>query len=1153
MLGSGRCVLRRYNKCQATRTAGTFGLGVCCVLSMYEAGDFANHEAQWSPFPTRPQEGTVNSQPPTNAPSYDTDEAWHDRAQTLLTQVLKADWQVPVQSEVWDQVTEVLAEAENILKTRCFSNDELKTINQINMVAVKFAPLYPCVSQCAKLCYEIRASAESAQGLPYNANTASPRPSETGVEAPLRADLEKPQNFSQSNDPSYNLASPTHVSSEAQTSGAPLRFASLQGKDPSCYPESYRPRECYAVSAESFQSDKRLEQFKAAPTSQSLPSASLPLLANDLVETDRTAGGKVDYDGATHESLALVEENIAKVIVDLDHAHQNAGKSRTSAKLINVKEQLNTLCRSLSGLHDEPLTLDAHSLVTLTRMRFSLMTARGKVTASRGVRLSNRYMTRLNSAIFNISHLWLQARLANLNTDDSLQPQELESFREVTEFPERVSTIGCIASTTYATLLTTHSDKKARKIVHDFLTFSSMASQRIDLETAKLYLLILLYFRHGNVRLIEPRLQDPLGKLIATLRGEILRSEKIGISLFELSEFQELCLAYFKVSTCHGFDWRNSLDLSNTLVRSGQKPIITNLAQCGKVFCDGLDQLTRFVTSSKLASDKGIYAAQVKSLEAFRRHLLSIDPPTDVFTNDQTLAHLEQFAYFAELCLNQCEVEGHAGSREQVRLLEVTLDCLHWCRLLSSYLEVPSPEFLEGMYDTVANALILTSLWSHRNTEFLCNSERAFISRSILSILKSNKLDDRLLGCIRMFFDKNVPSRFARVIFDEMLLYRAQKTSDYDRMLTLLALECRMNLYRADIAFKPELLSMPSSIRNDFAEALVQARLIALGVKILPAPDLPLEPSLQERFVASPAHKAARHLSVDVVLDEALKETSPDEVTVSEVAHHVAAYLLGNPVDKQWLDFLTCQMSWCSFTPKQLAKHHSELVTLVQSLDTFLKAFWFKGRWAKPLDSSAEATPDLIRHFVNTVTLKWLFTKLVGDSMCSAEDWEFLHKVAGDHVFAWIPKWMVFMHGSQALFPSDVTVDADFFARLCVDLSRQTKFTALPKEWLDAPMEHFRVSVQLRRLIKGVCLGVVTPQDFEALLSPHESRVVLRWNRNLFLAVLLYVWHDNSLPVDMAVIAECIKIVLSEGALYSGDVGMSVSTMQKCIEKLLTM
>eukprot|EP01053_Blabericola_migrator_P008243 Blabericola_migrator_1__8242@NODE_426_length_8602_cov_18_656825_g336_i0_p2_GENE_NODE_426_length_8602_cov_18_656825_g336_i0NODE_426_length_8602_cov_18_656825_g336_i0_p2_ORF_typecomplete_len1144_score193_93DUF2408/PF10303_9/51DUF2408/PF10303_9/11Sp38/PF07354_12/5_1e03Sp38/PF07354_12/0_38Sp38/PF07354_12/4e03Sp38/PF07354_12/6_9e02_NODE_426_length_8602_cov_18_656825_g336_i01423573 len=1115
MSGSRRCILQHYNKCRTTSTPGTFGLGVCCVLSMYEAADLVGDGA----FTAIQKYCRV----PTDAPSYGTDGAWHKRAQFLLAQVSKAHHQDSIQPEVWNRVTEVLGEAETILQTRCLSNNEVNTINQITMWAVKFAPLYPCLSQCAKLWYEIRTSAEGAQGPPHNANTTSFGQCSLVVATPSRPQMPQGNNSSHDSESYKHLQVPSHA--ETLTLFHQRRRQSPSG----------------LRTAESLPSEEELEDLQAD---------QYPFLAEEIAGTDWVTDGEVGQNEIALKNLTLVEEHVVELVVYLKHAHRRGGATRVSTKLVNVKERLRTLCKSLSQLSNKSPTMDAQILATLTNMRSSLITARAKVISSPWVRMCNRHMTMFNIAIFRLSHLWHQARLANMKINGALQPQELESLRGVIDSPKENSSIRYVAFNTYAALLTATSDEEAREVVHNFLTFSDLANGSIDLTTAKLYLLILLYLEYEDVKLFEVGVQKLLSKLISKLRCEIFEAKKTEISICHIPEFKEFFFAFFKVRPCQGFDWRDSLRSSDPLVRDRQRPIIAKLLQYGSSFRNGVDELKRLTTSASLASNKReVYARQVESLEAFRRHLLSIDSPTSVFADGQTLAYLKQFVAFAKTRLNECEVDGHATCRKQVRVLEVTLECLQWCRLLSSYLEAPSPS-LEETYDMVAHALILDSLWSYEVTAPLLDSERAFISQGILSALRSNNVDDDLLLCAKMFLDRSVPTRFVEILLSDLLLFRAQKTSDYDRMVTLLASECRMALLRVKLASSSHI---PSSAKKFFVEALVQARLAAKGVNSPPAPSQSLSPSLQARFVASPAHEAPQLLSVDVVLEGALKETNLGDLTVSETARHVATYLMGNSVDEEWLEFLTCQVNWCSLTPQQLAELQGELMTLVQNLGTLLKAFWFSARWVKSPDSSVEATPDLVRHFVNAATLKWLLKNLMGNSKCPAEVWQSLCKVAGDYAFAWMPKWIAFMHNSQALFPSDVIVDADFVERLCVDVSRQMYFTVPPKAWVGPPLDNQEVSARLRHLMKGVFFGTLTRQDFEALLETHLSRVVTRWNTNVFLTFLLYACHNTSLPVDRAVIEECIKTIVNEGALLKRDVGMTVGTLRNCIMKLVTL
>eukprot|EP01053_Blabericola_migrator_P000519 Blabericola_migrator_1__518@NODE_1127_length_5348_cov_10_812914_g769_i0_p1_GENE_NODE_1127_length_5348_cov_10_812914_g769_i0NODE_1127_length_5348_cov_10_812914_g769_i0_p1_ORF_typecomplete_len1262_score240_58MitMem_reg/PF13012_6/1_5e02MitMem_reg/PF13012_6/4_7DdrB/PF12747_7/0_58THOC7/PF05615_13/66THOC7/PF05615_13/29_NODE_1127_length_5348_cov_10_812914_g769_i07934578 len=1059
------------------------------------------------------------------ASSNGTAEAWHKRAKPLLGRASAAYSQRPVQPAVWDRLAEVLREAESTLDTRSFSDDEMNTFNEITKVAAVHAPVYPCVADCAKVWYKL----SNSQERPHNAKTVSsqrrslPVADTEGVEAPT-SECKKHQRQPQT---SYHnpgaVFNPPLFDTNFWT--LPVEFSA------SC-----------DASTESLRSEKVIKHFNSS--FHGLQLAVLPHSESKSAKADP----EKDWEAEDNDAIAAVGRSVAKFLtVTRDAIHEN-WKPRSKARLFNARERINELTDSLSQLSKKQPPLDAQSLALLDSMCSSLTLAKASIQSSRAIRMSNRYMTKLNNAIFIISHL---RHLAKLQTQGLLRPQELENFEGVTCFPKEPSSIGLVAFTSYAVLLTTDSDEEGKEFVNDFMAFFDLVRDPIDLNTAKTYLLILLYLKHEKVKLIGTRLQnplvqDPLDKLISRLRNVIFKSNKAKVPLRDIPEFEDFHSTYFGASTAQTFDWRDSLRLHNTLAQDKQRPIILKLVEYGNSFRVGLNQLTNLDGLTPTCAN------QLKRLKAFRRHLLGTKSTESVFADAQTLAYLKQFAAFATSCLNECRIEGLVTCPDQRPTLSVTLDCLHWCRLLSSYLEVPLTRSLEDTYNIVATALTLKSLWSHQSTASLFNSERASISQGILTALSNNKFDNKLLVCTKLSLDKNVPSRCVKIKLDELLLDKLSKDSDHDKMVKLLALECRMQSIRAEMASNPNLV-MPLSIKQDFTEALIQARLSAKGVHILAAPSASLCASLQERFVASPAHEAAQHLSVDDVLKKALERSPLSYLTVSDVAHHLATYLLGDPVDEQWLDFLTCQVKWCSFTPQELTTRQGELTTLLQSLETFLKVFCHKFGKAQPFDVSVEASPDLIRHFVNMAALKWLFGKLLGESTVVDDGCHSLKRVASGYFFAWIPKWLVLMHSRQALFPPDVIVDAEFFNRLCVNMSRQVSFTALPKSLLNAPLDNSDASSELRHCLKGLAIGTLTKQDFETLMEPHASPVISALNRDLFLTFLLYVWHHKRLPQHMSVVQECIKIVIDEGAQYEGDDGMSVSTMQKCIGKLLDM
>eukprot|EP01053_Blabericola_migrator_P002575 Blabericola_migrator_1__2574@NODE_1728_length_3911_cov_14_265349_g1115_i0_p1_GENE_NODE_1728_length_3911_cov_14_265349_g1115_i0NODE_1728_length_3911_cov_14_265349_g1115_i0_p1_ORF_typecomplete_len997_score159_22DUF1424/PF07232_11/0_25_NODE_1728_length_3911_cov_14_265349_g1115_i01093099 len=981
-------------------------------------------------------------------------------------------------------------------------------------VALDFGPLYP---RGADYGFERIKDVFQAQVPPHNAETVIPE-SSRHQQVPSQIEISWQQEMTHSN---LDVAADTELPSLNTNFWA----------HSSCL-----PRRC------AFQD--------AATSKQGWQPARSPLPVSDATREASFEDLKIGYDDARHEAWELLEETVADLVTVIEEAILN--ECRGQRKLINVKGQLHRLIASLSRLGNGPPPLGTRELAILSSMRFSLMAARAGVKSSPKIYMTKRYMAKLNEAIFIVSSLRHLNQLADLEGTETLQPQELESLKRAIYSSKALSPLRFIVSTAYAALVTTNSDDRAQEILDDFLTFFDLASKSIDLTTAQLYLLILLHLRHDHVKLLKPQAQEPLGKLIVRLRDELFIAERSEIPIFELPELQQFYLAFFGEGTWPRFDWRQSLFLNPILARDGHRPIITRLIQYGSAFREGLDQLAGFVIRAQaLPNEGGTYATQVKSLKAFQSHLLRIHPPDCVFADAQTLIYLKQFAAFANACIDECQVHGDATGCEHVQILKVALNCLQWCRLLSSYLGVTSPSLLEEAYDMTAKALILKLLWNSRPTACMFNSERAFISRGVLAALKSNKLDDELLACTKMFLDQSVPSKFVATTLDKLLIDRSEYKSDHDKMVTLLALECRIQLFKSKIESSSNITRMPASMMERFTEALVQARMLAKGVQILPAPVLTLNASLQERFVASNAHETAHHLSVDVVLAEALKRTDPDRMTVGDVAYYVATYLLGNRTDERWLDFLTCQVKWCSSTPQHLAEHPDELMTLVQSLHTLFKASWSDFRRLEPFNSNAQATPILIRHFVHMAILKWLSGTLLGTNLCSANARQFLDNMVGEHVFGWMPKWLILMNGRRALFPSDVLVPSSLFEGLCFDVARQRNSNdSIPiRSYIS--LDHDDVSAYLRRLLRAVGSGTLTFQDLEVLLKQHVCPVLSRPNRNMFLTFLLWAWHHKCLPVDIAVIEGCIKDVFYEGAHPANKGLLFVNTMQGCIQKLL--
>eukprot|EP01053_Blabericola_migrator_P011608 Blabericola_migrator_1__11607@NODE_697_length_6827_cov_16_681361_g506_i0_p3_GENE_NODE_697_length_6827_cov_16_681361_g506_i0NODE_697_length_6827_cov_16_681361_g506_i0_p3_ORF_typecomplete_len240_score31_51DUF3563/PF12086_8/0_3_NODE_697_length_6827_cov_16_681361_g506_i09041623 len=230
-------------------------------------------------------------------------------------------------------------------------------------------------------------------------------------------------------------------------------------------------------------------------------------------------------------------------------------------------------------------------------------------------------------------------------------------------------------------------------------------------------------------------------------------------------------------------------------------------------------------------------------------------------------------------------------------------------------------------------------------------------------------------------------------------------------------------------------------------------------------------------------------------------------------------------------------------------------MTLVQSLSSVSKASWFKSQRLHPLDSRAEATRALVRHFVHMVTLKWLSGKMVGGQFPTRAQ-QCLENTLSEHVFTWMPKWLTLMYGRQALFPFGVSVKAGLFKGMCLDMTRQRHFNSSTDiaqlSRRQVPLDHEDVSACLRHLLKAVGSGTASSQDLEPLMEPHVCPVLSRPNRNMFLTFLLWAWHHKCLPVDADVIANCIKHILYEGALPGNQGRMSANSMRWCLHQLLS-
>eukprot|EP01053_Blabericola_migrator_P011070 Blabericola_migrator_1__11069@NODE_644_length_7099_cov_12_523606_g473_i0_p1_GENE_NODE_644_length_7099_cov_12_523606_g473_i0NODE_644_length_7099_cov_12_523606_g473_i0_p1_ORF_typecomplete_len1492_score250_31_NODE_644_length_7099_cov_12_523606_g473_i018926367 len=830
--------------------------------------------------------------------------------------------------------------------------------------------------------------------------------------------------------------------------------------------------------------------------------------------------------------LEDVEQQVSQ-IVRFSNKSLVQASARASGQLVRLNQ-------SLSELDQRPAVLDAQLLTSLDKIRSSLLDTRQEI-CDLSYCVSPSHMARLNEAIVRVSRLWHSARLAHSGIPFPFEADELISLAKVDDPVEPYPLSAFVASETYAALL----GQDSKEILNGFFLFLDSTTDPIDVSTAKLCLLSLLYLRHEKVELFKPEAQDPLSRLISKLRHEIFKAKQTDVSILNLPEFNEFCLAYF-----------------------GQRPISVTLKQYNDHFLHGLSQ--------ELASTRATHATQLDSLKAFRSHVLSSDLREGLFTDEETLAYVKQFANFAKKCLDECQVYGHPTRPEDLLILKLTLDGLMWFRLLLTNSGVTPPSFLKKTYDAIAEAWILKSLWNREGTASLLNSERAMISKRILTVLESGK-HDKLLACSKAFLDRSVPLKFVESTIDETLWDRASsgyKQSDDDKMIMLLASECRLNLFEPDVAYQPTHNSnlVRRAVDDFFTTGFVQAQSVAKERHNLPTPNVShaLHSKLQEYFLAPSAPQtaleAARSLSPDFVLKEALKETNWDDLTVSDVGHCVATYLIGtspqkrqyNSLDQQWLDFLTCQLKWCTLSLKECKQR--DLMALVQSINTYLQAFWQNHKW-NPIQT--ETTPYFIRHFVNMTALKWLSDSMEGDFMSRSRDQKFkyrgqqdqqvLKKMLGAHVFAWMPRWLASMHSRQVLFPSDIILEADLLCeKLCKDVSQHVEDVTVWATEPNGPLGPSEVRDRLRDLLKVSGAGSITKQHVEVLLGQHTSPMIPRWSRNFFLTFLLYVWHHKCLPVDMSVIEECIRITVNESLQYEEqNKGMSVSTMQRCLTKLL--
>eukprot|EP01053_Blabericola_migrator_P003296 Blabericola_migrator_1__3295@NODE_1970_length_3487_cov_36_954971_g1254_i0_p1_GENE_NODE_1970_length_3487_cov_36_954971_g1254_i0NODE_1970_length_3487_cov_36_954971_g1254_i0_p1_ORF_typecomplete_len1064_score146_46_NODE_1970_length_3487_cov_36_954971_g1254_i0743265 len=478
--------------------------------------------------------------------------------------------------------------------------------------------------------------------------------------------------------------------------------------------------------------------------------------------------------------LRKPKEHLLNFESALEQEIERAARQNTwqDLKHLDVTESLDKLLEASLKLAHTPPYYCASSLATLKNMLSALLRTRRKIECTPYVRATALQRRNLNQVIWNVSRTWHRLRLIDLNTfslgQAPLQPCEIQKLTTV-----EWTAPSFVASQVYGALL----EEDGGEAVHDFFGYLISASSPIDLPTAKFCLLILLYLKHENVTLVPQGGNESLDKLIAKLRHKLFNAEVTEISLFDLPEFIEFA------SKCYGVDripqqgWQASLNEKGFWPTKKLSPLVSKLNLHGKAFRLGLEQIS---ASSRV----GKYADHINLLNKFYSRLLA-SPAPNVHEFEATF---EQFSYFAETYINECEENGHPASQHQLRVLEVTRNSLQWCRLLFAHLRMTPSDVLRETYDKVSTAWILNSLWCREQTFSLTCTDRAAITKKILLVLESGEIQNELLAWSKAFLDQNVSCELLELIIQKFSLDQAMTLTDDDRILNLLTQECRMNL-----------------------------------------------------------------------------------------------------------------------------------------------------------------------------------------------------------------------------------------------------------------------------------------------------------------------------------------------------------------------
>eukprot|EP01053_Blabericola_migrator_P013424 Blabericola_migrator_1__13423@NODE_961_length_5893_cov_16_783728_g667_i0_p1_GENE_NODE_961_length_5893_cov_16_783728_g667_i0NODE_961_length_5893_cov_16_783728_g667_i0_p1_ORF_typecomplete_len1409_score230_43_NODE_961_length_5893_cov_16_783728_g667_i015785804 len=812
---------------------------------------------------------------------------------------------------------------------------------------------------------------------------------------------------------------------------------------------------------------------------------------------------------------------------ELGRAHQNVWQL---PEYLNIDRSVNALLDASYKLAQTPPYRNPSSLVALNNLHSSLLRARRKIESVLSVHATVLQRRNLDQIIWNVSRAWHRLRLIDLNSDDRLLPNQSpllpSEIHELTTY-ERPS---FVVSQVYGALL---KEDGVEEAVKKFFEYLMATSSPIDLPTAKVCLLVLLFLRHDYVDLIPQEGKESLDKLLVKLRHELLIAKVTEISLFDLPEFITLSFKCYGADEVPQRGWQASLREEGFWPREILSPLVSKLNRYGKAFRLGLEKILALPTV-------GMYADQIQLLKRFYSCLQA---PTNL--NDSEIETIfEQTSKFAEACITECKETGHPASPHQLQVLEVTRNSLQWCRLLSAYTRVTPPDVLREAYDRISTAWILKSLWSREQTLFLINTDRASITKKILSVLESDQVHDELTASPKALFDQNVPYKFVELSLMKVNQDQVRTFSDDDKMMNLLT-----RAYLLNAAEGGKSSRMVRLMRRSFQTAVIQARLTLLGYPNLPVPDKPLYANLAKRF-ASPS-AATQLLCVDTVLEDALKGLKLEDLSLSEVARHVANYLLGESPDEQWAAFMTQDISWCSYTAQQLmsSELQGDLLMLSEILRTPLKATLQFSEGAL----NREAAPYLLRHFVNLATLRWLSDSTVALRTNANRGQQALSFVLGEHAVVWIPRWLVLMHSQQALFPPDVTVPSELFEALCESVTCRTNEITRPAEESPAVLTSYELHCHLRYMLRGLSAGTLTRQDIEVLATKaHEERFTSKASTNTFLAFLLWAWHHKCLHAAQSnLVKNCIKTVMHEISHHEED-GVSSTTVQRCLQELIS-